>query len=211
MLKRGEPGWIAEHQENHKLALRRLSLFLGPGSHRPPETCMTPEEMCGLLEAASAAPIGSFVEVGVYKGGSAFFLSKLAQGQNRSIFLYDTFEGMPYCDPSIDTIPLGHVHGPNDTSLEAVRAAVGDYPYIEKGTFPFVKRLPPAGVAFAHIDVDQYQSHIETCRALEPLMAPGGIMYFDDVPVLESARKAVRELYGDRVQAAACGRWLVRF
>jgi hypothetical protein len=209
-MKRGEPGWQEEHRERHKLAIRRLGLFLGPGKHKPPETCLLPEEMCGLLEHASAAPIGSFVEVGVYKGGSAFFLTKLAQGQHRQIFLYDTFEGMPYCDDSIDTIPLGHVHGPNDTSLEAVRAAVGDYPYIEKGIFPFVKRMPTA-VAFAHIDVDQYQSHIETCRALEPLMVPDGVMYFDDVPVLESARKAVRELYGDRIQEAPCGRWLVRF
>ena len=67
-------------------------------------------------------------------------------------------------------------------------------------------------MAFAHIDCDQYPSILETCRALEPRMAVGGIMWFDDVPVLEGPRAAVRELYPNRIKQDAGGdRWCVEF
>lgn len=210
-MKNGEPGWIQERQEQLCRNMYQLLDLIGEDKHKlPVESCLTPGELCALLTRASAAPIGSFVEVGVYKGGSALFLSKLAERQQRRIFLYDTFTGMPHFDPSVDTIALGCVSGPNDTSFERVKTLLGDYPYIEACTFPNAKVLPQ-DVAFAHIDVDQYQSHIETCRALEPRMVKGGIMYFDDVPVLASARKAVRELYGDQLEIGEYGRWFMRF
>ena len=49
-----------------------------------------------LVALASTAPEGNFIEVGVYQGGTAWHLNKLAEEQNRKIYLYDTFEGIPF-------------------------------------------------------------------------------------------------------------------
>src|SRR5438105_3313488 len=41
---------------------------------------------------------GSFVECGVWRGGSALLIAKMLSNRkifNRKLFLYDTFEGMP--------------------------------------------------------------------------------------------------------------------
>ena len=48
-----------------------------------------------LLNTAAATPQGSFVEVGVYLGGTGWALAQLAEQQRRKIYLYDTFEGIP--------------------------------------------------------------------------------------------------------------------
>lgn len=178
------------------------------GPYAPPFSFLSPEEIYTLCQKASLAPLGSFVEVGVFRGGSAYHLIDVAKAQKRAIFLYDTFAGMPSCDPSHgDTIPKGaHV-----ADYAEVRAALGDYPTIVQCVFPHTSKLPTAPVAFAHIDCDQYHDIISSCRALEPLMAKGGIIWFDDVPVLEGARRAVRELYGSpRIcQDAGSDRWYV--
>lgn len=184
------------------------------GCYDPPVSCLAPWELLALCARASRTPPGCFVEVGVYRGGSAYQLARVAKAQKREIFLYDTFAGLPYSDPDVDVLLTGQL----DTTSEAdVRAALGDYPYIEAATFPHVKRAPPAPIAFAHIDVDQYQAHIETCLFLAPLMAPGGIMWFDDVAGaqggLEGARKAIRELFpAEAIRAdVATDRWYVEF
>jgi Macrocin-O-methyltransferase (TylF) len=169
-----------------------LSNMYQDGHHESPLSCSPPWDLLALCGHASGTPPGCFVEVGVYKGGSAYQLMRVAKNQGREIFLYDTFTGMPYWDPPIDEIAPGELAW---TSEAEVRALLGDYPYIESAVFPQVQRPPPAPIAFAHIDVDQYQAHIDTCLFLAPLMAPGGIMWFDDVTDLESARKAVRDLF----------------
>ena len=172
----------------------------------PPFSYLTAEERWAMCERARSCPEGCFVEVGVYKGGSAYHLIDVAKTQGRKVWLYDTFEGMAYEDP-IDTIHVGEIKAEEN----AARAALGDYATIVKCVFPRTEHLPPAPVAFAHIDCDQYRAIIESCMALGPLMAKGGQMLFDDVPVLAGARKAVTELYGDRIERVECGRWAVRF
>jgi hypothetical protein len=221
-MKNGEPGW---QQERHAQmmeelqASRQLSALYGSvpfdGSSQTPFTFIKPTHMLSMCRAAAATPPGTFVEIGVYRGGSAWHLTRLAIAQRRPIYLCDTFAGMPYSDPSIDTIPVGEVNGPAGggiLTLEQVRRDLGTYPLMVAGTFPHVTVGPMAPIAFAHIDVDQYQAHIETCLALAPWMTPGGVMWFDDVTDLESARKAVRELYAGRIQVdPVSSRWYVRF
>lgn len=214
MKARGTPGWIEERHAAQVEHVKTLCQLCGLTSENLrdqtiPESFLTFGELAALCTKASSTPEGCFVEVGVCNGGSAFYLNRLAQRQQRLAFLYDTFTGIPMCDRTQgDTLEVGAAHG---ASIETVRAALGGYPYIEACVFPHADNLPIPPIAFAHIDVDQYQSHIETCRALEPLMAKGGVMWFDDVPVLEGARKAVRELYGDRIQVGEYERWFVVF
>ena len=44
------------------------------------------EVISALIRRAKVSPQGNFVEVGVYKGGTAWHLSKLAEEQNRKIY-----------------------------------------------------------------------------------------------------------------------------
>src|SRR5690349_978191 len=161
-----------------------------------PLSLVSPENIEWLCKLAKSSPeSGCFVEVGVYKGGAAWHLAKVAQEQGRSIFLYDTFTGIPFKD-EIDGHNVGDF---SDTDVQAVRAAV-PYATVVQGLFPEEIRLMPP-VAFAHIDVDQYRSTRDAVLALKPLMLPGGIMVFDDYGCLNSATVAIDEIFGDALVA----------
>jgi hypothetical protein len=158
-----------------------------------------------MLECLETVGDGSIVEVGVYQGGTAYYLNAWAQRHGRECYLYDTFSGIPYADP-IDTHKVGDF---SLTSVESVRDLVKGARIIQ-GIFP-ESAVPMPPVAFVHIDVDQYRGYIETCRYLDPLMASGGVMWFDDADCIASAGQAVHELYGKRVEIGACNKRYVRF
>ena len=193
-------------------ASMKLHKIHGGGGHCMP-SCLEPWEMVPMIEMAATAPPGCFVEVGVYWGGTAHHLTALAKKQGRSVWLYDTFEGMPYKDAqdAVHGVPVGELK----TGLAKVRGFLGRYPTITKGIFP-CDPMPPAPIAFAHIDVDAYRSTHETCRALEPLMAPNGIMWFDDTAGgpfggLDGARQAIDELGYEYEIDPTTNRWFSRF
>lgn len=142
-----------------------------------------------MLSVASKTPDGCFVEVGVYKGGTASYLTELAEMQNRKIFLYDTFTGIP-CRDVMDVHQIGDF---GDTSFEAVRDAL-PYAKVVQGLFPDSAVKMPK-IAFVHIDVDQYKSYIDCINYFKPKMVKGGIMWFDDYE-LPGGKQAIEELIG---------------
>lgn len=161
------------------------------------------ENIAQMLAVAAGTPPGMFIEVGVYQGGTAWHLAKLAEEQKRKIMLFDTFAGIPFADPGMGD---KHIVGDfSDASYEKVRDAI-PYAAVVKGIFPdCVPKEPPGyvivpDVAFAHLDVDQYQSYIDCCTYLSQYMLPGGIMWFDDCDHLDGARRAVLEVFGPRVR-----------
>lgn len=138
-----------------------------------------------LEESASFSPEGNLCEIGVYKGGSALRLYKVALEQNRSLYLYDTFAGIPERSP-IDTHGIGDF---GDTSLPEIEMLMPQAK-IHAGIFPqtLVNMAP---LAFTHIDCDQYASILAAYTCLEPMMVQGGVMQFDDYFELEGARQAI--------------------
>lgn len=138
-----------------------------------------------LLYYASRSPVGAIVEIGVYRGGSAALLARL----RRPLFLYDTFEGMPFAGP-LD----GNVKGAfADTSVELVRALVPTATVV-KGLFPqSLIDMPP--VSFVHADGDQYQTTKDVLTHMPTRMVRGGFILFDDylVPGCEGCTQAVNE------------------
>lgn len=155
-----------------------------------------------LLHYASQAPEGCFVEVGVWRGGTAFHLQEM-----RTLFAYDTFEGMPFAEEE-DYHPVGDF---SDTDYSLVKRLLNRSTVV-KGIFPnSAVEMPP--VAFAHIDCDQYKSIYDSAKYLSDKMATGGIMYFDDYGYshLPLATKAVDDLFGDRVEVIENGKAIVRF
>jgi O-methyltransferase len=55
-------------------------------------------------------------------------------------------------------------------------------------------------LAFAHVDVDIYQSVLDCCRFIMPRMLRGGFVVFDDYgfPSCPGARQAVDGFFRDR-------------
>lgn len=99
----------------------------------------------------------------------------------------------------------------SDTSLEEVQESI-PYAKITKGIFPqSAESLDLPGVAFVHLDCDQYQSIKEAALFLSPRMVKGGIMWFDDYGCLEGANRAVNELFAGRLLGSPVGKVFVRF
>ena len=139
---------------------------------------------------------GDFVEVGVWRGGSAALLAGAAPG--KTIHLFDTFAGVAKARPGYDTLYAGGEHADTDrATVEALFAAMGLQCRIHVGVFPDDTRdRLPAQVALAHIDVDTYASARDSFGALWPLVAPGGVVIFDDYGFFgcEGVTQAVHEI-----------------
>lgn len=164
-----------------------------------------------LAEEARRAPAGDLVEVGVYKGGSAWVLDMVGREQGRKVWLFDTFRGTPHANSKYDVHKKADF---GDVDIEEVRAAVPDSQLVV-GVFPNTLKdaeaLGMGKIALAHIDCDQYRSVKACCEHLAKRMVPGGLMIFDDYDVLEGARKAVDEVFAGRVTFSKQGKARVLF
>lgn len=161
-----------------------------------------------MVEMARSTPGGNWVEVGVYKGGSAERLAAAAQEQGRRLWLFDTFTGMPEWTEGLDIRPVGHF---GDTSLEAVRALVGYGEFVVGDARETLQATATGPLAFAHVDCDNYASVRACILELTSRMVRGGVIWFDDYDCLAGARQAVDELMGDRIEPHPCGKYFVRF
>lgn len=163
---------------------------------------LSPGALDELCELAAASPAGGcLVEVGVYKGGSAWRLAEVARRQNRRLFLYDTFTGIPMQGP-LDHHRVGDF---GDASADAIRASIPDS-VVTVGVFPD-SIVPMPSVAFVHLDCDQHESVTRAIQALLGLLMPGGSMLFDDYKCLEGATRAVEEQLGvPSIRVTRCGK-----
>lgn len=160
-------------------------------------TLISGEVLEAMLEVASQTPAGALVEVGVYRGGSARALHGLAERQQRVLYLYDTFAGIPYAN-DIDTHAVGEFSDCDVVSVQnACPSAV-----ITPGIFP-ESAVEMGPIAFAHLDCDQYRSYHESIDYLLPRMVSGGVLWFDDSTVLRGANLAVTECFGERLKMRA--------
>lgn len=152
----------------------------------PPYSAMSPLAINSLMYYASRAPAGAIVEIGVYRGGSAWHLAKIG----RPLYLYDTFEGIPYQGALDSGNPVGKF---SDTSAETVQQLIPTATVV-KGLFPdSLVAMPPVG--FVHADADQYQSTKSILEQMPGRMVKGGFILFDDfgVPDCEGCTQAVYE------------------
>lgn len=151
-----------------------------------------------LMAKQSLAVDGAFVECGVFKGGSAAFLAKIADGSNKRLHLFDTFAGMPETDPARDPV---HRKGDfSDVSVDDVRALVGheDFVRFHEGLIPETfEAIKDSRIAFAHVDVDIYSSVLACCEFIYPRLSTGGVIVFDDYAHVTclGARLAVDEYF----------------
>jgi O-methyltransferase len=142
---------------------------------------------------------GDVWECGVYKGGTAAMMAAIlnSAAASKRLYLFDTFEGMPETNGEMDWHKKGDFA---DTSVEAVTRYVGhdSLCVVRQGLIPQTfAGLESARIAFAHVDVDIYQSILDCLQFIWPRLAHGGFIIFDDYgfPTCPGARAAVDEFF----------------
>jgi O-methyltransferase len=173
-----------------------------------PRTLVTPDRcyvLYTLLQQAAHLE-GDVWECGTYKGGTAAMMAAILrdQGSVKQLHLFDTFEGMPATDATRDLHRLGDFA---DTSVEAVAGYVGRPAVLHKGLVPDTfAGLETARIAFAHIDLDIYQSIIDSLTFIWPRLSRGGFIVLDDYgfPSCPGARAAVDEFFARRSSVPLC-------
>ena len=160
-----------------------------------------------LLQAASLD--GDAVECGVFRGGTALLEAQtLAESWDggRHLHLFDSFEGMPETVEGVDRFAAGDLR---TTSAERVRSLLLPYSGVEfhVGYIPDTfAGLELERIAWAHIDVDIYQSVVDSIDFIYPRLLPGGFMIFDDYgfPSCPGARRAVDQAFAGRAEVPLC-------
>lgn len=150
--------------------------------------------------------VGSVAEIGVYKGGSSYLLSKLLP--NKKIFLCDTFEGLP--DDGHKTIEDEPSAGwLSDTDIDSVIEFVsqtGSNPEnirCLKGYFPDeTSHLIPKDERFClvHLDTDRYASTKSALEFFYPRLCIGGRILLHDYNCFGTpgVKRAVQEFTEER-------------
>lgn len=146
---------------------------------------------------------GDVAELGVYKGNSAYLLSKFAKRANAKFYLFDTFSGFDANDiTGVDSNVVKETF--TDTSLEGVKSLVGDSPndiYVQ-GYFPeSLSKVNNVGsFSLVHIDCDLEKPFIASLNYFYPKMVKGGFLIMHDYSSLQwpGAKVAVDDFFKDK-------------
>ena len=96
-----------------------------------PATLISDGALLEMVCLALTTPPGPMVEVGVYQGGSAWYLARVATHRACDLHLFDTFKGQPHTSKD-DHHQIGDFA---DTSVDAVRQAI-PMAQVHVGIFP---------------------------------------------------------------------------
>ena len=161
---------------------------------------LTFREMCNiyLLVKKSQKIEGDLAEVGVYRGGSAKIICE-AKGE-KSLHLFDTFDGLPITDKSIDILSEGEM---KNTSLDDVKDSFKKYSnvYYYKGIFPkTTEAIKNKKFSFVNFDTDLYQGTKDCLEFFYPRMNVGGIILSHDYncPLTPGVKKAFNEFFSNK-------------
>lgn len=124
-------------------------------------------------------------EVGVYKGGTSYFIASLADKLNFQYghSCFDTFEG--HAQEDINTaVEKSHFAGAfNDTSFESVKEYLRKFERINiyKGRIQDTSSvLQKAQIHFVHLDMDIYEPTIYALNFFDKHLVKGGVILLDD-------------------------------
>ncbi len=166
---------------------------------------------------------GDVVECGVFKGANCKFICNFFKENNfedKKIYLYDTFEGMPLA--SAEDININSKKNYNEyiknidknssqdnfyryESISNVQENILSTKY-DKEKILFVKGMVeetipktiPKKISLVILDTDYYKSTIHELKHLYPLVVTGGIIIIDDYGTWKGVKKAVDEFFVDK-------------
>ncbi len=125
---------------------------------------------------------GSFAELGVYKGDSAWVIHHM--DPSRKFHLFDTFEGFQESDLEVETGKAASytVHNFADTSIKRVKQKLRSDKFIfHKGHFPeTTDELKDEIFALVSMDADLYKPTKAGLEFFFPKLSPGGVIIVHD-------------------------------
>jgi O-methyltransferase len=149
---------------------------------------------------------GDFAECGVYRGGTALLLARvLGHDASKRLYLFDSFQGLPKMDRERD--PWFSEGQYCAESVRAVEELLSDFRrmiVIRSGWIPATfNGLEGNRYAFAHLDVDLYQSTLDCCQYFYSRLVPGGILLFDEYAFAPSRgeKDAVDEFFAGKPES----------
>lgn len=149
---------------------------------------------------------GDFIETGVWRGGACIFaraILKAHQVTDRTVWVADSFEGLPKPDAKKYPADAGDIHyliSDLAISMEKVQAnfralnLLDDQVRFLKGWFK--DTLPTAPIkklAVARLDGDIYESTMDAIVSLYPKLSVGGYLIVDDYGAVEACKKAIHD------------------
>ncbi|OFW54467.1 MAG: hypothetical protein A2163_07170 [Actinobacteria bacterium RBG_13_35_12] len=135
------------------------------------QTCQAPWEIKVFKEELKKVGIGNMAEVGVYMGGTAKIMAEMCPISE--IYLFDTFEGLPYIDKEngdglTEHLKIGDM---KEATLEIAEKNLKQFKniHIYKGIFPETSEpIKDKKFIFVHIDTDIYQATKEALEFFYP-------------------------------------------
>jgi O-methyltransferase len=151
---------------------------------------------------------GDLVETGVWRGGASIFMRALLKAHGdtqRSVWLADSFEGMP--KPDLKRYPQdggGHFQASYwkmlAVSLDEVKANFARYGLLDEqvrflpGWFRDTLPNAPIGrLAVMRLDGDMYGSTMDALENLYPKLSIGGYIIIDDYGAFRVCKQAVHD------------------
>ena len=187
-----------------------------------PFTMTSPQRVLALCNAVQYILqnqiLGSFVECGVWRGGSMAAVARtlVQRGvSDRDLWLYDTFDGMSEpTEKDVDFLgktarQLLQTEDPQDAKSVWCRSPLGgvqavmdqtSYPrkrikFVEGKVEETLLQHLPQRIALLRLDTDWYESTRLELEKLFPLMSPGGVLIIDDYGHWQGCRRAVDEYF----------------
>ncbi|HYM33215.1 MAG TPA: TylF/MycF family methyltransferase [Candidatus Cybelea sp.] len=154
---------------------------------------------------------GDLIETGVWRGGACIYMRAILKAygiDDRTVWVADSFEGLPLPDPERYPADRGDAHHKYPElaiSLEEVQANFAKYGLLDdqvrflKGWFK--DTLPTAPIeklAILRLDGDMYESTMDALTALYEKVSPGGVIIVDDFGVIPACRQAIHDFRNAR-------------
>lgn len=156
--------------------------------------------LLGLARLVDHLP-GDVLEAGTHEGSSAALLATAFSEPRRTVFTFDSFEGMS-APTAIDGTfwAAGDLAGREEEARRKL-GAFGEQVVIRRGWIPEVlSSVEDRSFCFVHIDVDLYQPTLDTLRFVESRVTSGAAIVCDDYGFIScpGARAACDEFAADR-------------
>lgn len=162
-------------------------------------------EMCFREIIKNNVP-GDFIETGVWRGGATIFMRALlkdANIENRTVWVADSFEGLPKPNEEkykADIADKHHTYRELAIPLERVKYNFEKFGLLD-GNVKFLKgwfkdTLPSAPIdklALLRLDGDMYESTMDGLVNLYPKLSKGGYIIIDDWGAVKGCQLAVKD------------------
>jgi O-methyltransferase len=150
---------------------------------------------------------GDLIETGVWRGGSCILMRAILKAHgvtDRSVFVADSFEGLP--KPDAARLPRG-CGGPALYLRRAcgfLGAGSRQFRALRASRWPSAlpqglvqghasDPLPIERLAVARLDGDMYESTMDAIEALYPKLEPGGFLIMDDYGAVPACKQATED------------------